>query len=182
LLIDHRVHRFEEALQIIAPLLRTGRVDFRGKYYWAHEGELRPGPIRSGGPPILIGAFQPRMLRLTARYADMWNTCWLGPARNLTPRQDALLAACVQEGRDPATLAVTVGVNVFFNTPDTPLPDRANHENTVIGSIEQVATVLHDYEVLGVEHVICNLNPHNKRALEQLSKALHMYRLMEEKQ
>src|SRR5438874_10363146 len=30
---DHRVDRFEEALQIIVPLLRTRRVDFEGKYY-----------------------------------------------------------------------------------------------------------------------------------------------------
>ena len=30
---DHRVGRFEEAMAIIAPLLREGRVDFHGKYY-----------------------------------------------------------------------------------------------------------------------------------------------------
>jgi probable F420-dependent oxidoreductase len=178
---DHRVDRFEEALQIIAPLLHTGKVDFQGKYYWAHEGELKPGPIRPGGPPILIGAFQPRMLRLTARYADMWNTCWLGPAKDLVPRQEALRAACAQEGRDPATLAVTVGVNVFFDIPDTVLPDWVNPENTVMGSIEQVATVLHDYEALGVTDVICNPIPNNKQALEYLSKALQMCRSMGEK-
>ncbi|GHO58534.1 LLM class flavin-dependent oxidoreductase [Ktedonobacter robiniae] len=39
---DHRVDRFEEALQIIVPLLRTGRVDFAGKYYQARDCELRP--------------------------------------------------------------------------------------------------------------------------------------------
>ena len=32
--------RFEEALQIIHPLLRTGAVDFKGKYYEARECEL----------------------------------------------------------------------------------------------------------------------------------------------
>ncbi|RPJ37810.1 MAG: LLM class flavin-dependent oxidoreductase, partial [Chloroflexi bacterium] len=34
---DHRVSRFEEALQIIVPLLREGCVDFQGKYYQARN-------------------------------------------------------------------------------------------------------------------------------------------------
>src|SRR5262249_28998092 len=42
---DHRVGRFEEALQIIAPLLREGRVDFQGRFYSARDCELHPrGP------------------------------------------------------------------------------------------------------------------------------------------
>jgi alkanesulfonate monooxygenase SsuD/methylene tetrahydromethanopterin reductase-like flavin-dependent oxidoreductase (luciferase family) len=32
---DHRVDRFEEALQILKPLLREGRVDFDGHYHQA---------------------------------------------------------------------------------------------------------------------------------------------------
>jgi alkanesulfonate monooxygenase SsuD/methylene tetrahydromethanopterin reductase-like flavin-dependent oxidoreductase (luciferase family) len=48
---DQLVGRFEEALQIIHPLLRTGAVDFRGKYYSATECELLPrGPVRRGLP------------------------------------------------------------------------------------------------------------------------------------
>src|SRR4051812_36727843 len=39
---DHLVGRFEEALQIICPLLRTGAVDFQGKFYTARQCELRP--------------------------------------------------------------------------------------------------------------------------------------------
>src|SRR6516162_3824332 len=52
---DHLVGRFEEALQIIHPLLRKGAVDFHGKYHQATECELRPRASRSAGPPILIG-------------------------------------------------------------------------------------------------------------------------------
>jgi alkanesulfonate monooxygenase SsuD/methylene tetrahydromethanopterin reductase-like flavin-dependent oxidoreductase (luciferase family) len=68
---DRRVDRFEEALQIIVPLLREGRVDFQGRYYSARDCELAPRGPRSGGPPVVIGAQQPRMLRLAARYADV---------------------------------------------------------------------------------------------------------------
>jgi alkanesulfonate monooxygenase SsuD/methylene tetrahydromethanopterin reductase-like flavin-dependent oxidoreductase (luciferase family) len=34
---DHRVDRFEEALQILKPLLREGHVDFAGQYYRARK-------------------------------------------------------------------------------------------------------------------------------------------------
>ena len=37
---DHRAARFEEALRIIGPLLRSGYVDFAGSYYAARECEL----------------------------------------------------------------------------------------------------------------------------------------------
>src|SRR5690242_20004806 len=58
---DHRVGRFDEALQIIAPLLREGRVDFRGTYYQAPDCELVPRGPRPGGLPLLVAGKGPRM-------------------------------------------------------------------------------------------------------------------------
>src|SRR5215216_3659600 len=65
---DHRASRFAEAIQIIVPLLREGRVDFRGQYYRADDCELRPRGPRPNGPPIWIGAWGSRMMGLVARY------------------------------------------------------------------------------------------------------------------
>jgi alkanesulfonate monooxygenase SsuD/methylene tetrahydromethanopterin reductase-like flavin-dependent oxidoreductase (luciferase family) len=47
---ENRVDRFEEAFRIVAPLLRTGRVDFAGRYYRALGCELRPRGPRPTGP------------------------------------------------------------------------------------------------------------------------------------
>jgi alkanesulfonate monooxygenase SsuD/methylene tetrahydromethanopterin reductase-like flavin-dependent oxidoreductase (luciferase family) len=64
---DHRVGRFEEAIQIIHGLLRTGHIDFQGQYYQARDCELRPRGPRPDGPPIMVGNdLGPRMLRLTS--------------------------------------------------------------------------------------------------------------------
>jgi len=60
LLWERRFARFEEALTIIIPLLRTGRVDFEGEFFNARAAELRPHGPRPGGPPILIGALRHR--------------------------------------------------------------------------------------------------------------------------
>src|SRR5215207_2815124 len=51
-----RVARFEEALQIIIPLLREGHVDFAGEFYTIRECELRPRGPRPAGPLILIAS------------------------------------------------------------------------------------------------------------------------------
>ena len=59
---DHRAGRFEEALKIICPLLRDGRVDFEGAFYSARESELAPRGPRAKGPPIMLAGAGPRML------------------------------------------------------------------------------------------------------------------------
>ncbi len=89
---DHRVDRFEEALQIISPLVRTGHATFEGEYYQAREAINFPrGPRwREGGPPILFGANKPRMMRLTALYADAWNADWQDNAEIVAERMKLL--------------------------------------------------------------------------------------------
>ena len=83
---DHLASRFEDALRIIAPLVRGDAVDFQGAFERAVDCVSLPRGPRPEGPPILIGASRPRMLRLTAELADAWNTCWLGRAGELPPR------------------------------------------------------------------------------------------------
>ena len=102
---DHRVSRFEEAIQIIAGLLRGGRVDFEGAFHVARDCELRPPGPRPHGLPIKIGASSPRMLGLTVRYAGAWNADFGSSPESIRPLTEALDAACHQVGRDPAILA-----------------------------------------------------------------------------
>jgi alkanesulfonate monooxygenase SsuD/methylene tetrahydromethanopterin reductase-like flavin-dependent oxidoreductase (luciferase family) len=170
------VDRFEEALQIIVPLLREGRVSFEGTHYRAVDCAIVPRGPRPQGPPVLIAASGPRMLRLTARYADGWNTAWLGPADSLVERRLALDAACAAEGRDPATLAVTVGVNVNYSGPARSAQTPASNRQALSGSPEEIASGLRAYAEAGVVHVICALAPSNAVSLARLAEALVVYR------
>lgn len=173
---DHKVDRFEEALKIIGPLLREGYVDFNGTYYSAPNCELRPRGPRLGGPPILIGAFKPRMLQLTARHADSWNTCWLGHAPALAEPRAKLEAACAAEGRDPTTLDVTVGVSIKY--PDGSEPDEpaSNPDKVITGTAQDVANAFQEYAQLDVAHLICSLSPCHTKSVEWLAEALNLYR------
>jgi probable F420-dependent oxidoreductase len=73
---DRRVSRFEEALAIIAPLLREGRTTFHGQFYDVDDCVLDPRPVREGGPPIMLGSNSPRMLSIGLPVVDAWNVWW----------------------------------------------------------------------------------------------------------
>jgi alkanesulfonate monooxygenase SsuD/methylene tetrahydromethanopterin reductase-like flavin-dependent oxidoreductase (luciferase family) len=111
---DHVIGRFEEAVEIIVPLLRGGRADFEGAYHAARDLEHRPVGPRPGRIPIMIGAKGPKMLALAVRHADVWS--WYVEERSdLTefgPRLDDLLGACEAAGRDPATIGRSAGIVV----------------------------------------------------------------------
>jgi probable F420-dependent oxidoreductase len=159
---DHRVDRFEEALQIICPLLREGYVDFAGAYYRARDCALRPRGPRSTGPPIMIGTAGPRMLRLTARYADLWNVMFTAEhgTRNRLDRvpvvRAAVDAACLAEGRDPATLARSTGV-MIHTIPEEPLLTDAFTPHR--GTPQELAEVLRTYAAEGIDHVQLWIEP-----------------------
>ena len=174
---DHRVGRFEEALQIIVPLLREGRVSFEGRWHRADTQLIPRGP-RQNGPPILIAGKGPRMMRLVARYADRWNAAWFGPpedAQELDARVARLREACAAEGRDIATLTLTAGVFVFF--PDLARDgDEAPPDTAMRGTPEQVASMLARYADHGVSELIAHFWPSRPEAVAALARAAELAR------
>jgi alkanesulfonate monooxygenase SsuD/methylene tetrahydromethanopterin reductase-like flavin-dependent oxidoreductase (luciferase family) len=156
---DHRVDRFEEALQVVVPLLRTGRVDFEGRYYRVRGCELRPRGPRPTGPSILVGAKGPRMLRLAAPYADHWNV--QGPLRqpaDAGPLRAAGDAACAAVGRDPATLGRSASVVIDVSASPA----------------ERVAETLRGYAREGLSHVQVWLSPCTPAGVESFAAALEL--------
>ncbi len=73
---DRRVSRFGEALTIVSTLLREGRTTFHGDFYDLDDCVLDPGPVRAGGPPIMLGSNSPRMLSIGLPVVDAWNVWW----------------------------------------------------------------------------------------------------------
>lgn len=84
---------------------------------------------RPGGTPILVGGKRPWMLRLAARYADLWNTSWHGhppPLAALLHRRGG-----AAEGR-PA-VATTVGVTLL---PPSRMGERRDPAQALFGTAE----------------------------------------------
>lgn len=172
---DHKVGRFEEALEVIRRLIRDGRADLAGRWVSATDAVLVP-PARPD-IPILIAAKRPRMLELTARYADAWNLAWFGTPdpRFVTARAD-LEAACRAIGRDPATLAVTAGVTVrypeFAPAPGDGSPPVEPTGPALTGTEAEIAAGLAAYADIGTAHVIAALEPTTPATIEAFAGAV----------
>ena len=165
---NHRVDRFEDAIKIVQPLLREGRVDYQGEFYQAHDAVNLPrGPRGAeGGPPILVGTNGPRMMRLTATYADAWNSDWHHDPATVKPLLDQLDGACRAVGRDPATLVRTAGSNIA-------LPGcLGRRPNPITGDPDDIARAVAAFRDLGLRHYVAGLDPCTPTSLDQFAKII----------
>jgi alkanesulfonate monooxygenase SsuD/methylene tetrahydromethanopterin reductase-like flavin-dependent oxidoreductase (luciferase family) len=170
---DHVIGRFEEAVEIILPLLRQGRAEFEGTFHAARDLEHRPVGPRPGRIPIMIGAKGPKMLRLAARHADVWS--WYVEERSdLTefgPRLTALEAACVEVGRDPATIGKSAGIVV---EPTSITGSEAVLGTPVRGSAEEIADAFRAFRAGGFTQIEVLLWPRALTALEAMAPVLEL--------
>jgi alkanesulfonate monooxygenase SsuD/methylene tetrahydromethanopterin reductase-like flavin-dependent oxidoreductase (luciferase family) len=114
------------------------------------------------------------MLNLTAKYADLWNTGYLGQPETLeTPRQE-LLEACQESGRDPETLGITAMIALHYPKL-APAPDGFDNP-PLSGTPTQVARAMLGFEEAGVEHIMFHLIPYKPEAIRKLEEALRIYR------
>jgi len=175
---DHRVDRFEEALQILKPLLQEGHVDFAGQYYQARNCDIVPRGPRKAGPPLLVGSEGPRMLKLTAQYADLWNIGYMGKPETMAEPLAKIEAACREIGRDPATVGITALIGLWF--PDLQAQQPSFLDNPLTGPVQEIAAAMRGYAELGVQHIMFQCWPYTPEARQRLTEALQLYRGMEQ--
>jgi len=167
---DHVHGRFAEAVEIIVPLLRQGRADFQGSFHAARTLEQRPVGPRPGQIPIMIGAKGPKMLRLAAVHADIWS--WFAEERSdlaeLAPRLAALESACVEVGRDPATIGKSAGIVI----EPTPVSGSDALGTPIRGSATEIADVLRGFGAAGFTNVEVIASPPTIAAVDALAPVL----------
>ncbi|MGH2559015.1 MAG: LLM class flavin-dependent oxidoreductase [Thermomicrobiales bacterium] len=97
--VKELVDRFAEALEIWDLLQSQERTMYQGTYYQLIDAPFEPKPLQQPRLPVLIGASGPRMLRLTAKHADIWNARGVPEVAGAGNRQ--LTELCREIGRDP---------------------------------------------------------------------------------
>ena len=126
---------------------------------------LLPSPDRP--IPILVAGNRPRMLRLTACYADARNTAWFGPPDKRLGQQLAGMHAALQaESRDPATLRRTVGMDCELADPGQ------TGGGSFAGLVDELARAIDGYERPGIDDLIVRLQPSTQPALDGLARAI----------
>jgi alkanesulfonate monooxygenase SsuD/methylene tetrahydromethanopterin reductase-like flavin-dependent oxidoreductase (luciferase family) len=178
---DHRASRFEEAIHIIATLLRERKIDYEGRFYSAQDCELGISGPRANGPPIMVGTVGARMLHLTAQYADLWNR-WLAysnsDASAIPPLRERVDAACAAVGRDPATLGRTISVRVDFGSWQQEMSlhfrVRGVEPKPITGSPEEIAGRLRAFADVGISHLQIWTSPCTAAGIEMLAPVLEL--------
>ena len=169
---DHLTTRFEEALQIITPLLREGSVHFEGHYYQARHAVLLPRGPSPSGPPIWIGARGPRMLELTARYAHAWNLAsWSFSPDRIAQESLRMVEVCERMERDPATLDLTANVMVHLSSPGQQV---TADDDEITGTPEEVAEALQGFAEVGIKHLVISVSPGGVAGIEQFGRVIEL--------
>jgi alkanesulfonate monooxygenase SsuD/methylene tetrahydromethanopterin reductase-like flavin-dependent oxidoreductase (luciferase family) len=165
---DYRVTRFEEAIRIIHPLLRQGRADFQGTFFQANNAVNAPKGPRASGPPILIGSRGDRMLGLLAEFADGWNAGWHSSTEQVAGQLEKLNQACEAIGRDPGTVAKTIGSNIKMSNSLDRRPDP------VVGDNETRAQLMREFRDLGFVHYIAGLDLCTPDSVREFGEAVDL--------
>jgi F420-dependent oxidoreductase-like protein len=149
-----RADWLEEACELIRSLWTQQRTSFDGKHYKLTGAIAEPKPVQQPHPPIWIGGSgRERTLRITARYADVWNAAG-GSPEAVAQASLVLDQRCAEIGRDPAQIRRSVQFRVA----------EANDE---------LLALAQSYRAVGVTEVVLILHSQNPANLaEQIAGLL----------
>jgi len=161
-----RIEQLEDTLEIMKRLwTEPGKVTYEGKHYNVVGAycEPKPNPV----PPIVIGAGGNKTMRVTARYADIWNFS----DANLQLFQERLAVIkghCADIGRDFNTLRLSwLGRLVVGRTHEEAV-ERAYREgfyhykdwtidHAFVGTAAEVVKSMREFMDVGVDYFMCEI-------------------------
>jgi alkanesulfonate monooxygenase SsuD/methylene tetrahydromethanopterin reductase-like flavin-dependent oxidoreductase (luciferase family) len=172
-----RFSMLEESVEVIHRLFDEEPVDFDGRHFQLAGAFNRPRPARPGGPPIWVGGKGgDRQFRLVARHAAGWNSVWRWTPADFAERARRLHEIAESEGRDPATVRLSVGLYTLVGddgqdlvsryralqrwTPGGALdgePLEGFARNSLTGTPEGCLERLEEFAMIGVEEVIVSM-------------------------
>jgi F420-dependent oxidoreductase-like protein len=167
---SERLARFAEQLEIVHRLWTDERVDFHGAYYTLEDAPAQPKPVQQPHPPILVGGSGTKgTAEPAARFADEYNTPFVSPT-NFARIRAKVERACESTGR---TLRYSTMTGCLIGETHDDALERARRlygrthrdadfdawlagysERALIGSVDEVAARLREYEAAGCERVM----------------------------
>jgi len=166
-----RLHRLDEACEVIKRLWTQPVTDFEGRYYPLQQAYCEPKPVQKPRPPIMIGGGGERLtLRVVAKHADEWNL--FGSPDEFRRKIAILEEHCRAVGRDPTTIEKSVAAPLALATDrgqlaglvaDIASRRRADPEQLkpamLWGTPDDIIAKVEAYYDVGVRHIILSLRP-----------------------
>jgi alkanesulfonate monooxygenase SsuD/methylene tetrahydromethanopterin reductase-like flavin-dependent oxidoreductase (luciferase family) len=182
-----RFDLFAEQVEVVVRSWTEESFDHAGPAYELRGQTALPRPLQEPHPPLVLGGtVKPRFAALAARYATEVNT--LGaPVAELRERKERLDRACVEAGRDPATLDFSVMTSCFLGAdraeavqrvgrflairgdgadPAAVLAERA--DRWLAGSVDEVVARIEELRAIGVRRVFLQHLNHDDDAMVAL--------------
>jgi len=168
-----RVEMFAEQLEIVHKLWTEEHVYFHGRHYSLLNAPGLPKPVQKPHPPLIVGGSGRRgTADPAARFADEYNTPFASP-EDFAAIRARVSAACERAGRDPATMRYSLMTGCVIGSTrdealgrarelygrrprDTSFDDwlAAYAQRAVVGSVDEVAARLRDYEKAGCDRAM----------------------------
>lgn len=173
-----RLAQLEEAIAILRGMFGGGPFSFTGHHWTVEEAMCQPRPVQQPAPPIVVGGRGDRLLDVVARAADGWNTVWTWTPEAYRDRLGTLRAACDRNGRDPSTVALSLGLFTLVGESEADLRRRFDRmratappgvldrtgldewrRGRLVGTVEQVRDQVAAWADLGVGELIVGAGP-----------------------
>jgi F420-dependent oxidoreductase-like protein len=165
-----RLQIFAEQLEIVHRLWTEDRVDYRGTHYTLEDAPAQPKPVQQPRPRLLVGGSGTRgTAEPAARFADEYNTPFASP-EDFARIRAKVQHACEATGRtlsystmtgcligDTRADALERARQLYERVPREPSFDDwlgGYSQRALIGSVDEVATRLREYETAGCERVM----------------------------
>jgi F420-dependent oxidoreductase-like protein len=155
-----RADWLEEACELIRSLWTQERTSFDGRHYQFAGAIAEPKPVQQPHPPIWIGGSgRQRTLRITARYADVWNAAG-GSPEEVAEASAVLDQRCAEIGRDPAQIRRSVQLRVAEANDE--LLELAQSYRAV--GVTEVVLILHSQNPANLAEQVAGLLPRLRAA------------------
>lgn len=178
--MDDRVGRFMESIHVLKRLLEGDRFDHEGDHFAFEDGFVRPEPVQEPRPPLYGGGNAETAIKRAAYRCDGFTAAVTVP-EELEEDIRLYKESVAEAGKDPDEAEVTIMVDGYVAETEDAAYDALDpymldlHEQyikwgnpefekrptfedvddqCVIGTPEQVAETVEQFEAIGVDHFI----------------------------
>ena len=170
---DRIVSRYENALEILVPLLRGNEVTVDGEFHSSFELANRPLGPQGTEVPLMLAGHGPRTIGLAVRHGDVWSAYATESSMPdaFQDRIEMVNTACVEHGRDPDALGKSAGV--FLETPGSPVrTEDVGLGVPIKGTVEDVVEVFAAFSEMGFTMLEVSPFPDAVQGLEFLGEVI----------
>ncbi len=154
-----RLRAMEEAIRILRALWTDPEVSFHGEFYRLEKAIAEPKPVQKP-LPLIIASSGPKVgLRITAQYADHWNT--YRTAADWAQLNRQLDEHCERQNRDPAEITRSVMIPLYLEETEAvgrKVAMFGDREWFLVGSDEEIRDRIGRFVDAGAEQVIIQVD------------------------